>query len=59
MNIVIGIIIGALVVLFVPFSIAGLIGVLFVGAGVYFAPSEFLMAALAFVLIWFGLGLIF
>ena len=42
MNIVIGIIIGALVVLFVPFSIAGLIGVLFVGAGVYFAPSEFL-----------------
>ena len=59
MNIVIGIIIGALVVLFVPFSIAGLIGVVLIGAGAYFAPSQFLMAAFAFILIWLGLALIF
>jgi len=59
MNYVIGIIIGALLVLFVPLSIEAIVGVVLIGIGIYVAPDKFLIAAVAALMIWLGFKLLF
>jgi len=59
MNIVLGILIGALIVLFVPFTLPALVGVGLIGMGMYFAPEGFGAAVIALILIWMGLHMLF
>ena len=59
MNIVLGILIGALIVLFVPFTLPALVGVGLIVLGMYFAPEGFGATVIAFILIWMGLHILF
>jgi hypothetical protein len=59
MNIVIGIIIGALLVLFTSLSIFTIVGVGLMALAIYIMPSETLKVVGALILLWIGFCLIF
>ena len=59
MNIVIGIIIGALLVLFTPLSIITIVGIGLVALAIYLMPQEALKVIGALLLLWIGFSLIF
>jgi hypothetical protein len=59
MNYVIGFIIGAAIVLFVPLTLPTLIGVACVAAAIYVMPEGWLAFVLAVVLLWVGFHMLF
>jgi len=59
MNTLLGILIGAFIVLFVPFTLPALVGLCFIAMGMYFAPEGFGSAVIAFLFIWLGLHILF
>jgi len=59
MTLAIGIIIGALIVLFVPFTLSAMVGLCFIGMAMYFAPEGFGRVIVSAILLWLGLHLIF
>ena len=59
MNIVIGIIIGALLALFTPLSIITIVGIGLMALAIYIMPSETLKVVGALILLWIGFCLIF